>query len=89
MSLSLHVMGFVPPDEKWREMKEVWDACKKANVEVPESVSEFFGGQDPDPSGLEVEVPTRDYHGDWESGFEVDLDKIPANVKTLRFIVSS
>ena len=35
MSMSTHVVGFHPPDEKWKEMKAAWDACMAANVNPP------------------------------------------------------
>lgn len=30
MGMSTHVIGFIPPDAKWREMKDVYDFELKA-----------------------------------------------------------
>jgi len=51
-----HVIGFRPPDAKWKKMKEVHDACIAANVEIPEEVDEFFNWEPPDPRGVKVEL---------------------------------
>lgn len=32
MSMSLNVMGFKPPDEKWKQMKAAYEACCAAGV---------------------------------------------------------
>ena len=96
MSHSLHVVGFKPPDEKWKKMKQVYDACVKAGVELPISVDKYFGPKVPDSSGVEVELAgfvtnhesVRDYKEDMENGFEVDLSKLPKDVTILRFFVS-
>lgn len=85
MSMSTHVVGFVPPDAKWEKMKQVWDACKAIGVSVPAEVVEFFDDRSPDPKGLEVKVPIRKWSNDYASGYEIDLDNIPEHVKTIRF----
>jgi hypothetical protein len=54
-----HVIGFRPPDAKWKKMKEVHDACIAANVEIPEEVDEFFNWNPPDLSGVMVELEDR------------------------------
>lgn len=59
MGMSTHVVGFIPPDEKWQKMKAVWDACRAAGVEVPEDVCDFFEGGEPDPAGVEVMLKDR------------------------------
>ena len=86
MSMSTRVRGIVPPDETWKAMKQVWDACVAANVPVPGEVLEFFGDEPPDPAGVIVEIPVREYKGGLDgAGFEVDLASVPAHVKTIRF----
>jgi hypothetical protein len=47
MGMSTHVVGFKPPDEKWRKMKAVWDACEAAGTDPPAAVSKFFEGDVP------------------------------------------
>ena len=89
MSMSTYVVGFRPPDEKWKQMKSIYDACTKANVLVPGEVEDFFNGEPPDPQGVEVELeklgavtPWRD---DMQEGFEVEVAKLPKDVKIIRF----
>jgi len=58
MSMSSHVVGFRPPDEKWKAMKAIWDACVIQCVDIAKQVTEFFGmtDGDPDPSGASVDI---------------------------------
>lgn len=89
MSMSTHVIGFRPPDDKWKKMKAVWEACAKAGVEVPDDVLDFFNHVAPDDRGVEVELEklpcTKKYGGNMKEGFEVDVTKLPAGVTVLRF----
>ena len=85
MSMSTHIIGFIPPDEKWKKMKTAYDACIKANVDVPEAVDKFFNGYKPDPKGHEVAVPNKEYGDEGVSGIEIEVAKIPKNVKFIRF----
>ena len=85
MGMSTHIVGFVPPDEDWKKMKLVWDSCKSAGIEVPEAVQKFFNWEVPDERGVEVKLPVIEWSQDTMQGYELELDKIPANVKTIRF----
>jgi hypothetical protein len=85
MSMSTHIRGIVPPDETWQQMKAAWDACETAGVPIPDAVYDFFDGEPPDPEGVVVSIPFRDWKGDMESGYEVDVADLPEHVKTIRF----
>lgn len=90
MSMSTHVIGFIPPDKKWLKMKSVWDACEIAGVPVPDEVSEFFGAlNSPDPAGVEVEIEGKDcceeWSDDYRTGYQIDVTKLPKHVHILRF----
>lgn len=87
MSMSTRVIGFAPPDEKWQAMKRVWDACEAGGIKCPDEVLKFFdyGESAPDPAGVEIKIPVREWHNDNSSGFEIDVSSIPAHVKVLRF----
>jgi len=50
------VYGIRPPDEKWRQMKAVYDACIVASVEIPEEVIEFFDGEAPIAEGVLLDL---------------------------------
>ena len=86
--MSTRVTGFAPPDEEWHKMKAIWDACLEAQVPIPRQVEEFFGGELPDPAGIELEIPAREYHGDMEAGYEIDVSDIPPQATTIRFVNS-
>ena len=83
--MSTHVVGFIPPDETWQKMLAVWDACSKAGVRPPGEVEKFFGDSDPKGIGRQVEIPHREYSAKMVSGVEVEIDKLPKEVKFIRF----
>jgi hypothetical protein len=85
MSMSTHVTGFAPPDETWQKMKAVWDSCLTARIPVPDPVLEFFGGEQPDPSGVKISLPLREWHDEGGAGYELDVSAIPEQVQVLRF----
>lgn len=87
MGMGSHAVGIVPPDQRWKEMKEIWDACKKAKLEPPQEVLNFFDHQDPDPAGVAVSIPWEEWDdGDMSAGIEVEVAKIPKHVKIIRFV---
>ncbi len=89
MGMNKHIVGFRPPDKRWKEMKKVYDACAEAGVEIPDEVDEFFEGEEPDERGVEVDIEETDavseYNADMQDGFEVDITKLPKGVKIVRF----
>lgn len=90
MGMSTHVIGFRPPDERWRQMKAVLKACEEAGVATPEEVDEFFNYQDPDPSGVQVELKVIDWNDPegGASGVELLVEDIPEHVTIIRFFNS-
>lgn len=57
MSMSTHVVGFRPADEKWEQMKTIWLACTKAGIGAPEEVLDFFKHEDPiGKPGIEISI---------------------------------
>ena len=54
MGMNTHISGFKPPDEKWKKMKAVMDACLRAGIPCPEEVRDFFGPEEPDKAGVLV-----------------------------------
>lgn len=86
MSMSTHVVGFTPPDEKWQKMKDIWDACEAAKVEAPMEVQKFFDYKDPDPQGVIMEIPYLTWgNNDYALGIEIEVERIPKHVKIIRF----
>jgi hypothetical protein len=89
MGMSTHVVGFRPPDEKWKKMKAVWDACEAAGTDIPKDVERFFNGESPDDQGVAIDIKDHacceSYDGDGSQGFEIDLKKLPPDVTIIRF----
>jgi hypothetical protein len=90
MSMSTHVVGIKPPDEKWKKMKAVYDACEAAGVSPPPEVGGFFGHEAPDKLGVMVSQKDlgnalREWRDDTCMGYEVDLTKLTPDIKVLRF----
>lgn len=93
MGMSTHVFGIKPPDEKWKQMKTIWDACRKAKIQPPQEVDTFFGGEPPDEKGVVVHLTEwRKHHPsitEWSAegaqGFEVAVKDLPPDVTILRF----
>lgn len=91
VSMSTHVAAIRPPDERWEQMKAVWDTCKAAGIQPPREVDAFFEGEDPDPAGVVIDLEVgSDGVREWtdevhRQGIEVDLSALPSDVRVLRF----
>ena len=87
--MSTHIIGIKPPDEKWKKMKKVWDACQAAGLDVPDPVAEFFGDEEPDAKGVVVDldeaVGVEPVTEEGQNVFEVDLAKLAPDIKIIRF----
>lgn len=88
MGMSTSVTGIKPADEKFKKMKAIWDACVSAEIEVPNEVGEFFDWETPDPSGVKVYgrdiSGVREYNSEYESGYEIQIDQLPKDIKIIR-----
>lgn len=92
MGMSTHVAGYKAPDDRWRQMKAIWDACQAAKVPAPQEVYDYFEGEAPDPEGVEVseEILTengalREWKDEYRQGYEVVVANLPDDVQTIRF----
>jgi hypothetical protein len=87
MGMSTSITGIKPADEKWTQMKAIWDACELANIDVPNEVGNFFDWEE--PSELGVKVALKENHGvvelPGESGYQVDLKMLPKDIRYLKF----
>jgi hypothetical protein len=83
--MSTSIKGFIPPDDKWKKMKAIYDACRVAKINLPDEVEDFFDGEKPDENGQIVEIPHTEYQDDYSQGIEVEIAKLPKNVKVIRF----
>lgn len=89
MSMSTHVIGFRPADDKWTKMKAIYDACRAGSVRPPKDVEDFFSDGPPDSRGVEVAIEKhpccKEYSDDMRQGFEIDIKKLPPDVTVIRF----
>ena len=89
MSMSTHVIGFKPPNAKWKKMKKAWDACTEAGIDIPKEVEEFFDSTAPCDAGVEVDLEERvcckKYEADMQDGFEINVEKLPKDITVIRF----
>jgi hypothetical protein len=87
MGMSTHVVGFLPPDEDWRRKRAAWHACADAGVGPPKELEEFFGYEEPGEHGREVKIhdAISKWSRDGGAGYEVDLSRLPPEVKVIRF----
>ena len=87
MSMSTYVVAFRPPNERWREMKAVYDACILAGIDTPDEVHDFFNGEMPDTSGVEIRIDDilEKWGDDSRDGYQLELSKLPKEVTVIRF----
>jgi len=96
MGMSTYVVGFKPVDDKWRAMYKIYAACDEAGIEPPSDVLAFFEGlyfKNIETTGIEVSLEkelcvTKWSDGDACEGYEVEVAKIPKDVKVIRFVNS-
>jgi len=92
--MSSYVVGFVPPDEKFKQMKKVYDTCTEAGVDVPSEVWEFFDHDVPNDAGVSVNIDKfveEISPHDCADGWQIDLDTLAKempHVKKIQFINS-
>ena len=78
-------------DQTYKKMLSVFKSCIDAEIEIPEQVDLFFGGDGIDNEieyPLEVQFNPREWRDDYSEGFEIDVDEIPNGVKTIRVKIS-
>lgn len=92
MSESFHAYAIQELDEESQNMSDIWHACVRAKVDVPDEVIDFFGSQGPHDKGRPVSLDSHEccnnYSDDMKTGLEIDIEKLPPNVKIIRFFVS-
>lgn len=94
MSKTYSVIGYRPADERWDLMKDIWNACRKANVPIPRDVEDYFDGEDPNGKpGMEVYLvnfagAVKEIHSEGSHSYQVDLSKLPKDIKFVRFEIS-
>lgn len=92
MGMSSYVYGIKKADKKFKEMLEVYNTCKKAGVTIPKEVIEYFNDETPDEKGVIVDLSEHECFteggDDGRDFFNVDIDKLPKDIKIIRFVNS-
>jgi hypothetical protein len=88
MSMSTHVVGIKPADEKYKKMEQVYNLCQEMKVPVPSEVYDFFDGESPNGLGVEVNISVIKGNIDCGYSYDIDVTTIPKDVKFIRFINS-
>lgn len=85
--MSTHVVAFRPPDETWRRMKAVYDACETGGIPMPNEVADFFDDEPPDESGVEIDINDilKEWSDESRAGYQLELSKLPKGITVLRF----
>lgn len=92
MAMNTHVVAIKSPDEKWRKMKAIYDACTDAEVEIPDEVDDYFNNEPPDEDGVVIELEDEACCAVWnEDGFDgyiINLSLLPKDVTSIKFFNS-
>ncbi len=96
MSMSTSVVGLRNLDIKFNDMIKLKKMCEKSKVSYPKELIEYFGKNNVGESEeylksemTEIEIEDEDFVSAWKAemqeGFEIEVDKIPKEIKTIRF----
>lgn len=89
MSMSTSVKLLRDKDDPGYQRKlRVLMACKEEGIDPPKEVDDYFGGDgiDNEPEyPLEIDFEPREWNNKYSEGFEIDINKLPEGVKTIRF----
>lgn len=96
MSMSTHVKAFRDMDGEFARMLEAKKFCDARKLSYPKEVDEYFQGdadlneQSLRNQFLEVDISTAvvEWCDESSEGYEVEVTKIPKEVKTIRFFNS-
>jgi hypothetical protein len=90
MSSSLNIIGFISTDdETYKKHCAVLRACLNAGiVKLPEETAEYFNCQSPEEylfkEKLTMELPLKEWDGEYSSGYEVAVDDLPTGLFKIR-----
>jgi len=93
MSMSTNVQAFRDMNGEFARMLEAKKFCDERKLSYPKEVDEYFQGDaDLDEHSLreqflEVNISSAvtEYRDDYSEGYEVEVAKLPKDVKTIRF----
>jgi hypothetical protein len=87
MSYILDVVGFIPPNDEYREKRKLLEELDNADLDIPDELEKFFRFDPPNDAGIPVELEFTSGYDEVKNGrwLQIDITKIPAGVKTIRF----
>jgi hypothetical protein len=94
MGMSTSVYGIIPADEKFRKMKAIYDLCEEQGIDIPDEVEDFFDGERPDENGVKIYLTRHEAVKEYsnseyaEEGYNIQLDKLPKDIKIIRVVNS-
>lgn len=90
MGMSMHVLFLREKDTRFQQMVAISEACEAAGIKRPRKVDEFFQGSTNHDEALTINASSalREYSGDMENGYELDVAKIPEGCVRIRFVAS-
>lgn len=88
MGMSTSVTGYREPDERHKKMCKIYNLCRETGINIPEEVDDYFDGEIPDKTGIEILLSkyveeVRQY--DYEEGFQIKLSDLPEKITHIRF----
>jgi hypothetical protein len=96
MSVSTYLQAFRDLDGKFKKMMEAKKYCDKNNLSYPKEIKEYFGELldqndkdiEDEMAEIDIENVIEEYKEEMSEGFEIELSKLPKEVKKIRFINS-
>jgi hypothetical protein len=91
MSMNTFVRVVYQHNSVWSRMKEAYEACNRAGIDIPPEVAAYFNHEPPrgdGPSETLDAVALKRYTEDMQEIFEVDLSKLDKDVEKIVFINS-
>ena len=91
MSITTYVKAVFPDTEHTRALLEIYEACRKHGVTVPDEVSDMFDGSDEYMSSLGTVKDVSSWHGEEEmtEWILVTLSDVPKGATAIAFITTS
>ena len=86
--MGLYVYAVKPADEKWHQMKEIWDRCTAVGIDPPSEVERFFDGEYPDSDGKLIDISDEpyvtEYSAEMVEGYDINVENLPKDTKQIR-----
>ena len=89
MSVDLCYCGIVEPTDEFHKKYTAFKACQDAGIEPPQALWDYFDGDEPNPSGLAVQIDAREFEdGSYGYIHEIDLTKLRPDITKIQIWMS-